>query len=43
LTPSLVLLSPEQGFGIMPDNLTYDKVGSALQEFLISSKFILCS
>ncbi|KAG2116227.1 RNA dependent RNA polymerase-domain-containing protein [Suillus cothurnatus] len=26
----------------VPDNLTYDKVGSALREFLISSKFVLC-
>ncbi|KAG1747654.1 RNA dependent RNA polymerase-domain-containing protein [Suillus lakei] len=26
----------------VPDNLTYDKVGSALREFLTSSKFVLC-
>ncbi|KAG1813878.1 RNA dependent RNA polymerase-domain-containing protein [Suillus subaureus] len=26
----------------VPDNLTYDKVGSALREFVISSKFVLC-
>ncbi|KAG1840300.1 RNA dependent RNA polymerase-domain-containing protein [Suillus subalutaceus] len=26
----------------VPDNLTYDKLGSALREFLISSKFVLC-